>query len=298
MEFYQLRYFLAAYETGSFTQACGRVHVTQPTFSAGIRKLESHLDVRLFERDRRGVRPTPDGIRLYDYARRIVDTAGEARAAIKAVPASTPVRFGILRTLPGDRVAQFLARLQSEVRSLDLHLVYGDAVSLADRLRRNRLHFALTSLPEHDDQRSLPLFTTRLSVLVPSSHLFAARFAVRASDLQDQPLIVRPYCEFFAEGRSQLRARGVSPRFVARAQGDDHVLPMVAAGVGIAAGGDYLRHTGVVRLSIRDLKLTRSVVLAWADAVPRDLHELVAAQARSFQWDSNARPNEMAPVLR
>ncbi len=50
IEIYQLRYFLAVVETGSFTKAAARVYVTQPTLSAGIKKLEAGLGASLFDR--------------------------------------------------------------------------------------------------------------------------------------------------------------------------------------------------------------------------------------------------------
>ena len=50
MELYQLHYALAVAETGSFTRGAERVFVSQPTLSAGIKKLERDLGTVLFER--------------------------------------------------------------------------------------------------------------------------------------------------------------------------------------------------------------------------------------------------------
>lgn len=48
-----IRYFLAVAETGGFTAAAERCHVTQPTLSAGIGRLEEEIGARLFDRSRR-----------------------------------------------------------------------------------------------------------------------------------------------------------------------------------------------------------------------------------------------------
>jgi DNA-binding transcriptional LysR family regulator len=48
-----IRYFLAVAETGSFTEAAERCHVTQPTLSAGVARLEEEVGARLFDRGRR-----------------------------------------------------------------------------------------------------------------------------------------------------------------------------------------------------------------------------------------------------
>ena len=51
-----IRYFLAVAETASFTTAAERCHVTQPTLSAGIARLEHEMGARLFDRGRRAAR--------------------------------------------------------------------------------------------------------------------------------------------------------------------------------------------------------------------------------------------------
>lgn len=64
----QLRFFVAATESGSISEAARRVHLAQPAFSAHIKALEQSLGVTLFERSTRGVVLTDSGRRLYDGA--------------------------------------------------------------------------------------------------------------------------------------------------------------------------------------------------------------------------------------
>jgi DNA-binding transcriptional LysR family regulator len=45
MDIYQIRYFVAIVETGGFTKAAERLFVSQPSLSAGIKKLEQELEV-------------------------------------------------------------------------------------------------------------------------------------------------------------------------------------------------------------------------------------------------------------
>ncbi|MEX0298823.1 MAG: LysR family transcriptional regulator, partial [Kordiimonas sp.] len=72
MDLYLLRYFLAVVETGSFTRAADRVFVTQPTLSAGIKKLEGQVGHVLFERSNRRVFLTDAGTRFLPRAKAIL----------------------------------------------------------------------------------------------------------------------------------------------------------------------------------------------------------------------------------
>src|ERR1700709_640112 len=80
MELRHLRYFAAIAEEGSFTAAAERLWVAQPGLSTQIRRLETELGVRLFERHTRGVTLTPAGALFLERAR-VALAAADAAAA-------------------------------------------------------------------------------------------------------------------------------------------------------------------------------------------------------------------------
>jgi DNA-binding transcriptional LysR family regulator len=79
MDIDQARTFLTIIGHGSFLEAARRLHLTQSTVSARIRRLEEELGARLFVRNRAGASLTPAGRRFLDYAKRLVLTAEQAR---------------------------------------------------------------------------------------------------------------------------------------------------------------------------------------------------------------------------
>jgi DNA-binding transcriptional LysR family regulator len=70
---WQLHVFLEVYETGSFSAAATRLHMTQPGVSQQIRSLETHLGTQLFVRRGHGVELTAAGVDLLDPARRLIN---------------------------------------------------------------------------------------------------------------------------------------------------------------------------------------------------------------------------------
>jgi DNA-binding transcriptional LysR family regulator len=69
---WQLQVFLVVYETGSFSSAATRLHMTQPGVSQQIRSLENYLGTKLFVRRGHGVELTAAGEGLIDSARRLI----------------------------------------------------------------------------------------------------------------------------------------------------------------------------------------------------------------------------------
>ena len=101
MELHQLRYFTKVAELGNFTHAAKACHVSQPSLSSQIAKLERELGQPLFERQVRGARLTDAGQRfkervdqilhLLEDARECVQDEGDAgRLTIAAIPTIAP----------------------------------------------------------------------------------------------------------------------------------------------------------------------------------------------------------------
>src|SRR4051812_47437512 len=78
----QLALFHAVAEAGGITRASEKVMVSQPAVSKQVKQLERSLGARLLQPNGRGVRLTPAGRMLADYARRIVSLVAEAQTAI------------------------------------------------------------------------------------------------------------------------------------------------------------------------------------------------------------------------
>src|SRR5437867_11913821 len=70
---WQLSVFLEVAETGSFSAAATRLHMTQPGVSQQVRALERHLGTQLFVRRGHGVELTASGYDLRDPARRMIN---------------------------------------------------------------------------------------------------------------------------------------------------------------------------------------------------------------------------------
>src|SRR5258708_22188936 len=82
MELHQLRSFCAVAETGSFSRAAEQSHVSQPSLSQQIMKLEDELGARLFDRLGRSVRLTDLGKTFLPRARAVLRELEAARGDV------------------------------------------------------------------------------------------------------------------------------------------------------------------------------------------------------------------------
>src|SRR6478609_503257 len=92
MDLRQVDYVLAVVERGSFTRAAASMHVSQPSLSEGIRRLEAELDVRLFHRLGRSVELTDAGRAFVGPARQLTrdrDLVLESVATVRDLHSGT-----------------------------------------------------------------------------------------------------------------------------------------------------------------------------------------------------------------
>ena len=80
----QLQYLVATADTGRFSDAAERLHVSQPSLSAQIAEAESHLGAIVFERGRHGARMTPLGAEIVRRARYVLRQMEDMQSIAKS----------------------------------------------------------------------------------------------------------------------------------------------------------------------------------------------------------------------
>ncbi|UOA26277.1 LysR family transcriptional regulator [Pseudosulfitobacter sp. DSM 107133] len=235
LELTPLRYFLSAYETGTFSQAARVNDVSQPTVSAAIQKLETHFGAPLFQRAKAGLTPTPLGDQLYRDAAASVAQLSALEGRIRQRPRHS-VR---VYCFPDVLLGSFAPIMQSVARkSADLEFAFTASPDDSDLS-----YTAQTCVPK--GHGFVPILTETYGVAMGRSHPLAARDVLGIEDLMDHPVIHRPYCP--NADRFDLFAPD-HPLPSAQAVHDQQVLDLVAAGLGIAfvPMSHGTAHSGVV----------------------------------------------------
>ncbi|MCC3860299.1 LysR family transcriptional regulator [Pseudemcibacter aquimaris] len=259
IENYQLRYFLAVVETGSFTKAAKRVFVTQPTLSAGIKKLEEDLGKKLFNRTSKRVFLTESGTRFVPHAKSILYQLNLAEADIKSTGHSNVLKLGILSTIPINIVSTILSAFEREDGKVVIELFEGTEQEIQNRLEEGQIDIAMTILRPTQNQEKIPLYKEGYSIALPKHHPLAKQETIHPEDFAGEPTIVRSRCEILSETSRFFTDNNVRPRLVYNTTQDERAIAMVAAGVGFTTMPDHYEHDGVRRVKMIGYDFKREI---------------------------------------
>jgi LysR family hydrogen peroxide-inducible transcriptional activator len=236
MNLRDLRYLVALADLRHFGRAAEACHVSQPTLSTQIRKLEEELGVRLVERAPRQVMLTSAGHDIAMRARRVLAEVEQMRDTARrtADPEAGSIRLGLFPTLGPYLLPHVVPRIRARFPRLELLLVEEKTEALLAQLREGRLDAAILALPLHEDWlETEELFDEPFLLAVPAAHPLADRATLDVRELEHENLLL------LEEGhclRDQALAvcslGGAGERDGFRATSLETLRQMVAAGVG------------------------------------------------------------------
>jgi DNA-binding transcriptional LysR family regulator len=263
---YLLRYFLAVVDQGNFSRAAQHCHVSQPTLSVGIAKLERTLQIQLFFRSSQRVELTQAGARFLVHARRIEREFNNALQSMSGGGLEKPgLRIGILSSIPADIIADCIAQTRP-TDSYRFELLFGSERELTGHLTKGRIDCALTLVGRGGDRfMERAIVTEGYGLALSANHPFAAESAIAPERLAQEVMIVRRHCEALSDTSRFFIERGVRPHFAFRSTNDERVMQMVAAGLGLTVMPLCYRATGVVRPLLSGFSIERTI--GWAGAI-------------------------------
>ena len=313
----ELRYIVALAHEQHFGRAAERCHVSQPTLSIAVKKLEDELGVVLFERGKQKVLTTPLGQQIVTMASRVL----EQTASIKDVAEADkdqlhgPLALGTLPTIGPYLLPQFIPLLQEIAGQLSLYVEEATQPSLALKLRDGELDAILVTLPFNEpDVVTQALFDEPFVLLLPPDHRLAAKTAIEAADLDANEVLLLGEGHSFREqvlaAFPHLRPQESAGTLRSFMRGStlETLRHMVASGLGVtvlpqtAAEMPLYAPKLLVTRPFADPAPRRTLALAWRVSYPRhkaiDVLRRAILATSSAYWNYNtARGRENTGVL-
>jgi len=276
MNLQDLRYLVALANHGHFGRAAEACHITQPTLSAQLKKLEAFLGLALFERTNKQLRLTPAGVPILAKAREVVASVDAlvSLAREQAKPMSGPFHLGVIPTLGPYLLPWLLPVLKTAFPLLRPVLLEDVTANLVSHLKDHSLDAALLALPLEDDAlRECALFDEPFYFACPKDHRLAKMKMVETAELENEPLLLLSdgHClrdQILAVcGQSMLRNDTVD----FRATSLETLRQMVAAGMGCTLLPALARGEMNSKIAIRPLSSDafRRIGLVWRKTHPK-----------------------------
>lgn len=193
MTLQELRYLVALADHGHFGRAAEACHVSQPTLSSQLKKLEEDLGVVLFERTSKTLHITRVGQKIVDQARRVLAEAEIILALARepAPPLVGPLTLGVIPTLGPYLLPWLVPQLNRAAPHLRLTLCEDLTDGLLARLRAHRVDATLIALPiAGQDLEIRPVFDEPFCFACPPDHPLAKSEYVRDEDLRRTKLLL------------------------------------------------------------------------------------------------------------
>lgn len=274
-----LGYLVALAEEMHFGRAAERCHVSQPTLSAQIKKLEDQLGVHLVERSQRRVMLTDIGEQIVARARQVlreVDAVCEIARGHQD-PLAGELRIGLIPTVGPYLLPIVSPALRKALPRMRLLLVEHQTADLLQALDEGGVDLAVLALPiEQEGLQLQPLYDEAFLAALPAGHRLSRKPHLKVSDLDGETLLLLEDGHCLRDQALEVCGKiDVSEPQDFRATSLETLRQMVASGIGVtllpqlASERPYARTPGLQVRPLRNPVPSRTVAAAWRRTSPR-----------------------------
>jgi len=193
MNIRDLHYLVTLSEVKHFGKAAEICHVSQPTLSMQLKKLEDTLNIQLIERSNKQVLLTPVGHKVVEFAKQILAGTESIKeiARISRDPQAGELRLGAFPTLAPYLFPLILPVIRAQFPKLELLLIEEKTDRLIAQLEAGEIDCALLALPEESPMLASQTVFEEPFMLATSPHnKLAGKHSVQLKDISDQQVLL------------------------------------------------------------------------------------------------------------
>lgn len=235
----QLKIFVAAMETLSFTKAAKQVHLSQPSVTEQIRALEESVGQALFVRQNNRLQPTPAAERLVIRARELLARADDALREVRENVGDSggTIRVAAPQTLCTSVLVPQLLRFAGMHPGTQVAVQEKNSMATAQAVLDGTADLGLVhGWPENDADLRVEAIARDMPVVVmPPGHPLCHAADIKADALAAFPLVVTMEgCRYRAYLEAVLQEAPAQPRIRGVAESVPALIQMVSAGLGVS----------------------------------------------------------------
>ncbi len=264
MDLAALHAFVAIAETGSFSLAAERLHLTQPAVSKRIAALEQQLAVRLFDRLGREVGLTEAGRALLPRAYQIINVLDDTRRALSNLNGEVTGRLTLATShhIGLHRLPPLLRAFTRRYPQVNLDIRFLDSEVAYEEVLHGRAELAVITLaPEtHLPVRAVPVWDDPLDFVAAPEHPLASNDTVTLADVAHHPAVFPGNNTFTHHIVHKLfESQGLMPNIAMSTNYMETIKMMVSIGLAWSVLPLTMLDQQVVRLPLPGIQLSRQL---------------------------------------
>ncbi|MCW8851940.1 MAG: hydrogen peroxide-inducible genes activator [Gammaproteobacteria bacterium] len=281
----ELRYIIAVAREQHFGRAAERCHVSQPTLSVAIKKLEDELGVTIFERGSNEVTLSPVGKLIVQQAQQTLESAdGIKQVALRGKDQlSGALRIGAIHTIGPYLYPELIPVLHKVAPGMPLVVEENMTAVLTEKLKHGELDVIIIALPfKERGIVTQPLYEEPFVALFPAAHPLTSRKTINSELLEDENVLLLGQGHCFRDHVLEacpacIPKPGLEGDLPHTVEGSslETIRHMVVSGLGVtvlpctAAGAHSYSQRLLAIRRFRNPVPSRTVALAWRVSFPR-----------------------------
>jgi len=264
MDLGNLNAFIAIAETGSFSLAADRLHITQPAVSKRLASLESQLNVRLFDRLGREIGLTEAGRALLPRAYAIINVMDDTRRALTNLNGDVSGRLSLATShhIGLHRLPPLLRSFTRAYPNVTLDIRFLDSEIAYDEVLHGRAELAVITLAPQTAApiRAVGVWDDPLDFVVAPEHPLAQKSRISLADVAAYPAVFPGGNTFTHHVAQRLFEReGLTPNIAMSTNYMETIKMMVSIGIAWSVLPRTMLDDQVVRLALPGVQLSRQL---------------------------------------
>lgn len=271
------RIFFHAADTGSYTAAAAKLHISQPAVTVQIRAFEDACDLKLFRKKGRSIHLTDEGRILYEYAKKIFNYEQEVEYAIDQLH---DLKRGVLRIGTTKTYARYfmpflIQTFLKRYPGIKVSLNEGSSLEMTRGLADFQNEIAVIAKAEDNPAVTLlPFSKEELLPILPADHHLAGRKDVPFAEMARDPIIMKDMGSGTRRRVNELFEKyGLTPRILMESNNVEFIKDLVQRGEGFsflvrAAVADEIKNGKIATLELRGIRLLLDVSIAYLKDQP------------------------------
>jgi DNA-binding transcriptional LysR family regulator len=241
----QMRYFIAAADTGQISHAAMELNISQSAVTTAIQGLEALLGVKLLERTPSGVKLTLEGARFLSQARNISAAVEDALRLPLAEgrQVTGKLRLGTTYTVAGYFMSRHYARFSRAYPDIKVEMIELPRAAVEEGLISGDLDLAVmlvSNLMNRAEIVQETLLRSRRRLWLPTEHRLLQADKITLTDVASEPYVMLTVDEAMNTTTRYWTKANLAPEVIFTTSSVEAVRSLVASGMGVTVLSDMV----------------------------------------------------------